>query len=88
MYSLKKKQILYQRSNQRLFLPKSSTGQTTPPRLTQTNIALFCKYVLKDESVLILLVPIVQGLFWGHEIGPILGVSKNANVVLFGLVTK
>lgn len=30
-------------------------------RLTQTNIALFCKYALMDESILMLLVPIVQG---------------------------
>lgn len=31
------------------------------PRLTQTNIALFCKYVLQDESILLLLLPVVQG---------------------------
>lgn len=33
----------------------------TAVTLTQTNIALFCKYALMDESILMLLVPIVQG---------------------------
>ncbi|CAJ1384554.1 unnamed protein product [Effrenium voratum] len=33
----------------------------TAVTLTQTNIALFCKYVLRDESILMLLVPVVQG---------------------------
>lgn len=33
----------------------------TAVTLTQTNIALFCKYVLQDESILLLLLPVVQG---------------------------
>ncbi|CAE7190979.1 yihO [Symbiodinium pilosum] len=34
----------------------------TAVTLMQSNIALFCKYILKDESILIMILPIVQGI--------------------------
>ena len=53
--------VLTARSKSFCYVTLMYLAGPTAVTLTQTNIALFCKYVLKDESVLILLVPIVQG---------------------------